>query len=233
MYRVCLQSAGTVEDAAILANVTENTKFMDKLLIATHNPGKRRELAEILTDVPYELVMLDEVGIHDDVEETGATFEANARLKAVTYAQQSGLLTLADDSGLEVDALGGEPGVYSKRYAGDDKTDEQRNNYLLEKLRDVSPAKRSARFRCALIIAEPAGQTWLTKGKIEGSIAFAPRGNNGFGYDPIFIIAGRDQHLAEVPSAEKNQISHRGRAARAARPILLEIANRNHARKSE
>jgi XTP/dITP diphosphohydrolase len=225
---VRLRFAGALKDAAILANVQENTKFMDKLLIATHNPGKRRELAEIFQDIPFELLTLDDVGIQDDVEETGKTFEENALLKADAYSKQTGLLTLADDSGIEVDALGGEPGVYSKRYAGEDKTDEERNVYLLEKLRKVPPDKRTARFRCAIIIADNEGHTWLSEGKIEGSIAYAPRGTNGFGYDPIFIIAGREQHLSEVPAAEKNQISHRGLAAKGARPILLELAHRKH-----
>src|SRR5581483_3817874 len=159
-----------------------------KLLIATNNPGKVREYRELLGDLGLELVQLQDVGITDDVEETGTTFAENARLKAVTYARQSGLLVLADDSGLEVDALDGEPGVYSKRYAGAGKTDAERNQYLLDKLRGVPAAQRTARFRCAIVIADPQGSTWTTEGTCEGSIAFEPRGTNGFGYDPIFIV---------------------------------------------
>jgi|SRR5581483_11307427 XTP/dITP diphosphohydrolase len=191
-----------------------------KLLIATHNRGKLREFAEILRDLPLELVTLNDVGIADDVEETGATFEENARLKALTYAAQSGLLTLADDSGLQVDALGGEPGVYSKRYAGEGKSDAERNAYLLEKLREVPQEKRTARFRCVIVIADAQGQTWTSEGTCEGEIALAPRGTNGFGYDPIFIVRDAGKHMAELSNQEKNRVSHRGRAAVGARKIL-------------
>jgi XTP/dITP diphosphohydrolase len=194
-----------------------------KLLIATHNRGKLREFAEMLQDLPLELVTLDNVGISHDVEETGATFEENARLKALQYAAQSGLLTLADDSGLQVDALGGEPGVYSKRYAGESKTDAERNAYLLEKLRGVPQEKRTARFRCVIVIADPQGQTWTSEGVCEGEIAWAPRGTNGFGYDPIFIVREVGKHMAELSSAEKNRVSHRGRAAVGARKILEDL----------
>lgn len=195
-----------------------------KLLIATHNRGKLREYAEILDGLPIELVTLDDVGITHDVEETGATFEENARFKALTYARQSGLLALADDSGLEVDALGGAPGVYSKRYAGEGKSDAERNAYLLEQLRDVARDQRAARFRCVIVIANAQGETWTSEGVCEGEIAFAPRGTNGFGYDPIFIVSGSEKHLAEFSAAEKNKISHRGRAAVGARQALQELA---------
>lgn len=195
-----------------------------KLLIATHNRGKLREYGEILDGLPFELVTLDDAGITHDVEETGATFEENARLKALTYARQSGLLALADDSGLEVDALGGEPGIYSKRYAGEGKSDAERNAYLLEKMRDVPQPNRTARFRCVIVIADADGQTWTSEGTCEGEIAFAPRGANGFGYDPIFIVSGSEKHLAEFSAEEKNKISHRGRAAVGARQALQTLA---------
>ncbi len=205
-----------------------------KLLIATHNRGKLREYQEILDDLPLQLLTLDDVGIADDVEETGATFEENAFLKAITYSEMSGLLTLADDSGLEVDALNGEPGVFSKRYAGDEKTDAERNAYLLEKMRGVPREKRTARFRCVIVMqdAEPFEEmqmgkahvrvlrVWKTEGTCKGEIAFEPRGTNGFGYDPIFIVGDTGKHLAEFSSEEKNKISHRGRAAVKAREIL-------------
>lgn len=190
-----------------------------RLLIATHNRGKLIEYQEILND-DFELVTLDDVGIRDDVDETGVTLAENAQLKAIAYARPSGLLTLADDSGLEVDALGGEPGVYSKRYAGENKSDAERNAFLLNKLRDVPRGKRSARFRCAIAIATPNGQLWETDGACEGEIMFEPRGTNGFGYDPIFQVAERGVRMAELSTAEKNKISHRARAAEKARGIL-------------
>ena len=197
-----------------------------KLLIATHNRGKLREYQEIFGDLALELLTLDDVGITHDVEETGATFEENARLKADAYARASGLLTLADDSGLEVDALGGEPGVFSKRYAGEGKSDAERNVYLLEKLRAVPPEQRAARFRCVIAIADARGNMLTTEGTCEGEIAFAPRGTNGFGYDPIFIVGDSGKHLAEFTSKEKNKISHRGRAAEKARAIVQNSLNK-------
>jgi XTP/dITP diphosphohydrolase len=195
-----------------------------KLLIATHNRGKLREFAEILNGLPFELVTLDDVGITHDVEETGATLEENARRKALTYARQSGLLALADDSGLEVDALDGAPGVYSKRYAGEGKSDAERNAYVLERLRNVPHAERTARFRCVIVIANANGQTWTSEGTCEGEIAFEPRGTNGFGYDPIFIVHETNSRMAELPAEVKNRVSHRGRAAVGARTMLTHLA---------
>lgn len=191
-----------------------------RLLIATHNRGKLVEFQELLAGLPVELVTLDDAGIRDDVEETGATFAENARLKALTYARSSDLLTLADDSGLEVDALGGEPGVYSRRYAGENATDNDRISFLLDKLRDVPAEARAARFRCAIAIAAPAGQLWETNGTVEGEILFAPRGLHGFGYDPIFFLPRLGMTMAELPETEKNKVSHRARAAEGARRIL-------------
>jgi len=194
-----------------------------QLLIATHNRGKLIEYHELLADLPYELVTLDDVGIRDDIEETGTTFAENARLKAIAYAQQSGLLTLADDSGLQVDALGGEPGVRSKRYAGEGASDADRVAFLLHKLREVPLGKRSARFRCAISIASARGETWEADGTCEGEIIFESRGTNGFGYDPVFYFPERSVTMAELSSEEKNKISHRARAAEGARRILREI----------
>ncbi len=190
-----------------------------RLLIATHNRGKLIEYEKLLAGLPFELVTLDDVGIRDDVAETGTTFAENARIKAIAYARQSQLLTLADDSGLEVDALGGEPGVHSKRYAGEGKSDAERIVFLLKKLERV-PGKRTARFRCAIAIASPRGELWETDGTCEGEIIATPRGTHGFGYDPIFKIAGREVTMAELPTIEKNKISHRAKAAEKARKIL-------------
>ena len=191
-----------------------------RLLIATHNRGKLVEFQELLADLPIELVTLDQIGIQDDVEETGETFAENAHSKAVEYARRSGLLTLADDSGLQVDALGGEPGVRSKRYAGENKSDPERVAFLLDKLRDVPRGRRSARFRCVIVIAAPSGETYECDGKCEGLIEFAPRGTNGFGYDPVFLFPDRGVTMAELSSDEKNRISHRGKAAEKARKVL-------------
>ncbi len=195
-----------------------------RLLIATHNRGKLIEYQELLTGLPFELATLNDVGIQEDVAENGATFEENARIKALTYAPQSGLLTLADDSGLEVDALGGAPGIYSRRYAGENATDPERIALLLNRMRQVPAGKRTARFRCAIVIAKPNGDMWQTEGTCEGEIAFAPRGTNGFGYDPIFEFPTNGKTMAELAAAEKNRISHRARAAEGARTILAQIA---------
>lgn len=177
-----------------------------------------------MLDAPgLELVTLDDAGIRLDIAETGSTFLENAALKANAYAAMSGLTTLADDSGLEVDALGGEPGVYSKRYAGENKTDAERNEYLLNKLRGVPKDKRTARFCCVIVINDARGQTWTTEGTCEGEIGFEPRGTNGFGYDPVFVVRGREAHLAELSSLEKNKISHRANALTAARPIIQQL----------
>lgn len=196
---------------------------MTKLLIATNNRGKLREYQEMLADLPFELVALEDVGISDEVDETGATFAENAQLKARTYAAQSGLLTLADDSGLEVAALNGAPGVYSKRFGGHDDDTLARNNYLLEKMGDVAEGQRQANFRCVICIIAPDGREWLCDGRLDGEIALAPRGTNGFGYDPLFYLAQRGKTVAELPIAEKNRISHRALATQCARDILQGI----------
>lgn len=198
-----------------------------RLLIATHNPGKLIEYEELLAGLPFELVTLDDVRIREDVEETGSSFAENARLKALAYARESKLLTLADDSGLEVDALGGEPGIYSKRYAGDDATDAKRINFLLHRMKDVPMEARLARFRCVIAIAAPDGQVWESEGTAEGDILFEPRGANGFGYDPVFYFPRLGKTMAELPPAQKNKISHRARAADGARAILKGVLSRS------
>ena len=196
-----------------------------KLLIATHNAGKLRELAEILGGAPFQLLSLSDVGIETDVEETGLTFEANAALKAETYRDLSGLPTLADDSGLEVDALGGEPGVRSARYAGENATDDDRIALLLRNLADTPDDERTARFRCVIAIAAPGERTRLFDGACEGLIVDDPRGDNGFGYDPVFLVADEGLTMAELSSEKKNALSHRAVAARKAAGYLASWAS--------
>ena len=193
-----------------------------KLLIATRNRGKLRELTELLGDVPYQLVSLDDLGIDGDVEETGETFEENAVLKAETYCEFAGVMTLADDSGLEVDALDGEPGVRSARYAGPDATDAERVEFLLGNLDGTDPDTWTARFRCVIAIAEPGRPTILRSGSCEGRIVSEPRGENGFGYDPIFEFPDIGLTMAEIPDDRKNRVSHRAEAARKAADALRE-----------
>ena len=195
-----------------------------RLLVATRNKGKLRELASLLSGLPMRVVSLDDVGIDDEVEETGATFEENAVLKATAYARASGLTTLADDSGLEVDALGGEPGVRSARYAGPDADDAARVGLLLRRLREAPGGGRQARFRCVIAVAEPDGGARTFAGECEGVIADAPRGRNGFGYDPVFLLPGTGRTMAELSSEEKDAVSHRGMAARRAAAALISRA---------
>jgi XTP/dITP diphosphohydrolase len=193
---------------------------MPTLLIATTNQNKLREYAAIFTGLPFELRSLRDAGIDEDVEETGATFAENAQLKAEFYATRSGLTTMADDSGLEVAALGGAPGVFSHRYAGPGASDADRNALLIEKLKDVPFHARLARFVCAIALARPGGPVELVEGVLPGVIELAPRGANGFGYDPLFYVLDENATLAELPTARKNQISHRARAVHAAREVL-------------
>jgi XTP/dITP diphosphohydrolase len=194
-----------------------------KLLIATHNPGKVREYQDLLADLPLTITWLEAEKITFAVAETGATFAENARLKALTYAQLSGLLTWADDSGLEVDALGGWPGVASARHAGPDASDADRIMILLEKLKDVPFAKRTAVFRCVVALAAPDGRVWTASGSSSGVILKEPRGKGGFGYDPVFWVPRFERTYAELSPAEKHAISHRGRAAQRARRLLAQI----------
>ena len=192
-----------------------------KLLIATTNRGKALEYKALLSGIPYEIVTMPEQGLYLEVEETGATFEENARLKALALATESGLLSLADDSGLEVDALGGKPGVHSSRYAGEGASDEDRYRLLLDKLRDVPDGRRAARFRCVIAIAAPGGQVELYSGECPGVITKEPKGKNGFGYDPVFYLPELRKTMAELSPEEKNRISHRSQAAEKAREALL------------
>jgi len=193
---------------------------MLKLLLATVNQGKVREYKMLLRGLPFELATLAEQGITTVVSEVGDSLEENARLKATVLAEQSQLLTLADDSGLEVDALGGEPGRLSARYAGEGASDRDRINYLLSRLKDVPWPERSASFRCVIAVATPGGVVELCSGECQGFITSEPRGEEGFGYDPIFYLPELDKTMAELPLEIKNQISHRGQAAREAYQLL-------------
>ncbi|MEM7344151.1 MAG: RdgB/HAM1 family non-canonical purine NTP pyrophosphatase [Chloroflexota bacterium] len=194
---------------------------MTKLLIATNNLHKVEEYQEIFADLPVQLTSLAAEGITLDPEETGDTFVANALLKAEAFAEVSGLLTLADDSGLEVDALNGEPGVYSARYGNTPKHDHvARYQLLLEKLKGVPDAERTGRFRCVIALAINQTVIGTVDGRIEGVITREPKGSSGFGYDPVFFVPDLNRTLAELSSAEKHQISHRGRAAQAAVSLI-------------
>ncbi|RLT45351.1 MAG: RdgB/HAM1 family non-canonical purine NTP pyrophosphatase [Chloroflexi bacterium] len=191
-----------------------------RLLIATHNPGKVAEYRSLLFDLPLGVTWLDEVGITEDVEETEDSFQGNAILKARHYAGLTGLWTWADDSGLEIDALDGRPGVYSARYGGKGLTDADRYRKVLAEMIDVPDAQRTARFRCVVAIAQPGGKVDTRDGTLEGVIAREPKGSHGFGYDPIFYIPGFHATLAELERGVKNEMSHRAEAAARAREML-------------
>lgn len=193
-----------------------------RLLIATTNSGKVREYQQLLNGLQFEMIGLADAGIAQDVDETGTTYEANALLKAHEYAALSGLLTLADDSGIEVDALAGRPGVHSARYAPDSPA---RIHKLLREMQNVPTEQRSARFQCVIALAWPNGRAEITNGTCEGWITTEARGDNGFGFDPVFFVPERGSTMAELPDEVKNQISHRARAAQKMRPILERILN--------
>lgn len=193
---------------------------MNTLLLATSNPRKLEEFIAIFSGLPLKLLTLNDLHLEIEVEETGTTFAENAELKARTYAQASGMLALADDSGLEINALGGAPGVHSARYLGREAPYEVRFRSILEQLKGLPVERRTARFRCAIALAEPTGYTRIVEGEIEGVIANSPRGKYGFGYDPIFFLPEFGKTLAELAPEIKNRISHRARAAQSARQLL-------------
>jgi len=192
-----------------------------RLLLATNNTGKVREYALLLTDIPFKLATPADVGVKIKVAETGQTFADNAKLKAEAYASASGLITLADDSGLEVDVLAGKPGIQSARYGGEGLSDQERYNLLLKELQDISPGRRTARFYCVIAIANPvSGEIVLCDGECRGIITSEPHGKLGFGYDPIFYVPEVGKTFAELTDEEKNRISHRARATQKANEIL-------------
>lgn len=190
------------------------------LLIATRNNKKKRELQSILSSWDINILTLDDMETMPEIIEDGVTFVDNAVKKARTIAQLSGCTTLADDSGLEVDALGGEPGVYSARFSGPEADDNKNNRKLLDMMRDVAAEERTARFICVIAVAAPDGSVQTVEGVCAGKIGMYAKGENGFGYDPLFIPAGFDRTFAELADDEKNRISHRGKALQEAKKIL-------------
>ena len=202
-----------------LVNFEEGRDGM-KIVLATHNQGKIREFRKIFSDMGVEAVTISEIADVPEPEETGHTFEENALIKAKAVMKVTGQLTLADDSGLEIDALNGEPGIYSSRYLGEDTSYVKKNSVILERLKDVPEEKRSARFVCAVAAAFPDGQSKVIRGTMEGSIGYEIKGENGFGYDPIFYLPQYGKYSAELTSDEKNAISHRGEALRRIREVL-------------
>ena len=196
---------------------------MPKLLLATSNPGKIREYRFLLDGLGYQITTPAEKGIVKAVVESGSSYEQNSRLKALTYAELSQLTALADDSGLEVDALNGEPGVKSARFAGEFATDADKVNLLLAKLKDVPWEKRTARFKCVIAIASPGGHVEFCHGECRGMIAGEATGGSGFGYDPVFFCPEMGKTMAELPSEIKNQISHRAQASQKARQVLQQL----------
>lgn len=184
-----------------------------------------REYRQLLVDIPFQLLSLADVGITQDVEETGSTFEENARLKSGAYAKLSGMLTLSDDSGLDVDALGGEPGVHSARYGGDPNlSDGERLSLLLNNLKDVPWERRTARFQCVIAISPPASEQILVVGAVAGMIQYKPAGEEGFGYDPVFYLPSYKLTMGQLPLEAKNRISHRADAARKAVAALRNLS---------
>lgn len=193
---------------------------MKKIIFATSNEGKMKEIRMILNDIPYEILSLKDAGIKVDIEENGTTFEENAILKAKTIMELTNEIVLADDSGLEVDAMGGQPGIYSARFLGEDTSYEVKNNYILNELKNVPDEKRTARFVCAIACAFPDGRCKTVRGTIEGKIGYKIAGTNGFGYDPIFFVPEYNCTTAELTPEQKNLISHRAKALNAMKKEL-------------
>lgn len=191
-----------------------------RIVFATSNQGKMREVRMILKDLGWEILSMEEAGIHIDVEENGSTFEENALIKARAIHQRCGGVVLADDSGLEIDCLNKEPGIYSSRYLGEDTPYEVKNRIILERLEKIEGPKRSARFVCAIGAVLPDGTELTAKAAVEGTIAREQAGDGGFGYDPIFYIEELGKTMAELDGDEKNRISHRGKALRAMKEKL-------------
>lgn len=193
---------------------------MEKIIFATGNQGKVREIKEILKDIPVEIVSMKEAGIDVDIVEDGKTFEENAIIKATTIQKLTGNLVLADDSGLEVDYINKEPGIYSARYMGKDTPYSEKNQNIIERLKNAKGDERSARFVCAIAAAFPDGSVKTTRGTIEGVIADKPAGENGFGYDPIVYVPEYQMTTAQMSPEQKNKISHRGKALQEMKKII-------------
>ncbi|MCD2493014.1 XTP/dITP diphosphatase [Lacrimispora sp. NSJ-141] len=193
-----------------------------RIIFATSNEGKMKEVRMILADLGMEILSMKEAGIQADIVEDGKSFEENASIKATVIQKIAGGIVLADDSGLEVDFLGGAPGIYSARYMGEDTSYDVKNQAIIDKLKDAKGEERSARFVCAIAAALPDGIVLTTRGVIEGQIGYEIVGNGGFGYDPIFYLQERKKSTAQLTAEEKNEISHRGKALRAMKAKLME-----------
>lgn len=193
---------------------------MNRIIFATSNAGKMKEIREILKDLDVEIMSMKEAGIDVDIVEDGKTFEENALIKARTIRDMAGCIVLADDSGLEVDALNKEPGIYSARYMGEDTSYDLKNANIIERLSGLTGNERSARFVCVIAAAFPDGTAETRRATIEGQIASTPAGENGFGYDPIFYVPEYMCTTAQLTAAQKNEISHRGKALRAMKEVL-------------
>lgn len=198
---------------------------MKKIVFATGNQGKLREVKKILADLNVDIVSMKEEGIQIDVDENGTTFAENAQIKATAIGAHTDAIVLADDSGLVIDALNGEPGIYSARYLGEDTSYRIKNQNLIDRLEGVPDEKRTARFVCAVAAALPDGTVLHTEGTIEGIIGYEERGENGFGYDPIFYVPKLGKTTAELTDDEKNAISHRGSALEKMKVLLREYIN--------
>lgn len=185
---------------------------MKKIVAATNNKGKLKEFRELLKDLPVEILSLSEMGLDMEIEEDGKTFEDNAKIKSVAVFKATGLCAIGDDSGLCVDALDGMPGVYSARFAGENASDKDRNTLLLKKMEEVKEQDRGAKFVSAISWTTEEGETYVVRGECKGEILFEPKGENGFGYDPLFYVEEFDKTFGEMTDNEKNQISHRAMA---------------------
>lgn len=198
---------------------------IDKIVFATGNKGKIKEIRMILADLGAEVVTMKDVGIELDIEENGCTYEENALIKARAVAEHTNYIVMADDSGLEIDYLNNEPGIYSARYLGEDTSYRIKNANLIERLSGVEDEKRTARFVCAIAAVLPDGTELTTRGIIEGRIGYEEKGSNGFGYDPIFYVPEFGKTTAELTEEEKNQVSHRGNALKFMKEELKKYAN--------
>lgn len=197
---------------------------MKRMIFATGNENKMKEIREILGALPLEILSMKEAGVSADIVEDGKTFEENALIKARAICKLAGEMVLADDSGLEIDYLNKEPGIYSARYMGEDTSYHIKNKSLLDRLEGVPDEKRTARFVCAIAAVFPDGKELVVRGTVEGIIGYEEKGENGFGYDPIFYLPERGCTTAELPPEEKNSISHRGNALR----LMKELLEREH-----
>ena len=191
-----------------------------RMIFATGNEGKMKEVRMILADLGYEILSLKDIGYDKEIIEDGKTFEENALIKAKTIAKERNEIVLADDSGLEVDYMDKQPGIYSARFLGEDTSYRIKNQYIIDQLKDAKPEERTARFVCAIACAFPDGKTLTTRGTIEGYIGYEERGENGFGYDPIFMVPEFNCTTSELDLEQKNKISHRGKALEAMKKLI-------------